>query len=127
MIRLQGGNAGVMDDPGLLPQARQQADVKSPASGFVTSMMSEKIGTAGVLLGGGRARKEDSVDPAVGIMVHKKIGDRVAAGEALCTIYYNSAERLASAAPLIEQSYTIGAAAPLQARPLVHRVIGDSD
>ncbi len=68
MIRLQGGNPDVMDNPGLLPQAQQKADVKSPASGFVTSIMSEQIGIAGVLLGGGRARKEDSVDPAVGII-----------------------------------------------------------
>jgi thymidine phosphorylase len=125
IIRLQGGNAAVMDDPGLLPQAKRQADVKSPATGFVKSIMCEQIGTAGVLLGGGRARKEDSVDPAVGIMVRKKIGDAVSAGEALCTVHYNSAERLAAAAPLIEKSYTIAAAAPLQARPLVHRVIGD--
>ena len=127
MIRLQGGNAGVMDDPGLLPQAQHKADVKSPASGFVTSIMSEQIGIAGVLLGGGRARKEDSVDPAVGIMVHKKVGDRVSAGEPLCTIYYNSAERLANAVPLIEQSYTIQATAPLQTRPLVHQIIDDKE
>jgi pyrimidine-nucleoside phosphorylase/thymidine phosphorylase len=125
MIRLQGGNAAVMDDPGLLPQAQHKAEVKSPASGFVTSIMCEQIGTAGVLLGGGRARKEDSVDPAVGIIVHKKVGDRVSAGESLCTVYYNSAERLASAAPLIEKSYSIAAAPPLQKRPLVHRIIGD--
>src|SRR4029077_13567222 len=119
MIRLQGGNAAVMEKPGLLPQAKQKAEVKSPASGFVTAMMCEQIGTAGVLLGGGRARKEDSVDPAVGIIVHKKVGDPVSAGEPLCTVYYNSAERLASAAPLIEKSYTIGDAKPLQAQPLV--------
>jgi pyrimidine-nucleoside phosphorylase/thymidine phosphorylase len=126
MIHLQGGNPVVMDDPGLLPQAKQQADVKSPASGFITSIMSEQIGTAGVILGGGRARKEDSVDPAVGIMVHKKVGDRVVAGEPLCTVYYNSAERLASATPLIEQSYAIQSAPLLQARPLIHQIIGDS-
>ncbi|HEV7521776.1 MAG TPA: thymidine phosphorylase [Candidatus Angelobacter sp.] len=125
MISLQGGNTAVMDDPGLLPQARHQADVKSPASGFVTAIMCEQIGTAGVLLGGGRARKEDSVDPAVGMMVHKKLGDRVTAGEALCTVHYNSAERLASAAPLIEKSYTIEAAGLRAKRPLVHRIIGD--
>jgi pyrimidine-nucleoside phosphorylase len=125
IIHLQGGNAAVMDNPGLLPQAKHKAEIKSPASGFVTAMMCEQIGTAGVLLGGGRARKEDSVDPAVGIMVHKKVGDQVSAGEALCTVYYNSAERLASAAPLIEKSYTIAADALLQKRPLVHRVIGD--
>jgi pyrimidine-nucleoside phosphorylase len=125
MIRLQGGNAAVMDNPGLLPQASQNADVKSPASGFVTGIMCEQIGTAGVLLGGGRARKEDSVDPAVGIMIHKKVGDQVSLGEPLCTVYYNSTERMASAAPLIEQSYTIAPAMSLKARPLVHQIIGD--
>jgi pyrimidine-nucleoside phosphorylase len=127
MIRLQGGNAAVMDNPGLLPQAQQKADVKSPASGFVTGIMCEQIGTAGVLLGGGRTRKEDSVDPAVGIMIHKKIGTPVSLGEPLCTVYYNSAERMANAAPLIEQSYTIAAASPLKSRPLVHSIIGDSN
>jgi pyrimidine-nucleoside phosphorylase len=127
MIGLQGGNAAVMENPGLLPQAKHKSEVKSPATGFITSIMCEQIGTAGVLLGGGRARKEDSVDPAVGIIVHKKLGDSVVAGEALCTVHYNSAERLASAAPLIEKSYTIGSSAPLQARPLVHRVIGDDE
>jgi pyrimidine-nucleoside phosphorylase len=126
MIRLQGGNPAVIDSPGLLPQAEHKADVKSPAAGFVTAIMCEQIGTAGVLLGGGRARKEDSVDPAVGIMVHKKVGDRVSLGEPLCTVHYNSAERLAAALPLLEQSYTIADAAPLKARPLVHRIIGDS-
>ena len=125
MIRLQGGNANVMDDPGLLPQAQHKTDVKSPSSGFVTSIMTEQIGIAGVLLGGGRTRKEDSVDHAVGILVHKKVGDPVSVGDPLCTIYYNSAERLASASPLIEQSYTIEAAAPLQMRPLVHQILGD--
>ncbi len=127
MIRLQGGNADVMDNPELLPQAQQKADIKSSASGFVTAIMSEKIGIAGVMLGGGRARKEDSVDPAVGIIVHKKVGDRVSSGDPLCTVYYNSAERLASASPLIEQSYTIQATAPLQTRPLIHQIIGDKE
>jgi thymidine phosphorylase len=125
MIRLQGGNADVIDDPGLLPQASHKADVKSTASGFVTGFMTEQIGTAGVLLGGGRAKKEDSVDPAVGIIIHKKTGDRVSAGELLCTVHYNSAERLEQAAPLIQQSYRIGPAPLLQKRPLVHRIIGE--
>jgi pyrimidine-nucleoside phosphorylase len=125
MIRLQGGNAAVMDDPGLLPQAKHQADVASPASGFVTGFMCEQIGTAGVLLGGGREKKEDSVDPAVGIIVHKKVGDKISAGEALCTVHYNAADRLERARPLIEQSYRIEASAPMQTRPLIHRIIGD--
>jgi pyrimidine-nucleoside phosphorylase len=126
MIQLQGGNADVMDNPNLLPQAQQKADIKSPAAGFVTAIMSEQIGIAGVLLGGGRAKKEDTVDPAVGIMVHKKVGDRVSTGEALCTVYYNSTERFANAAPLIEQSYTIESAAPLKTQPLIRQIIGDN-
>jgi pyrimidine-nucleoside phosphorylase/thymidine phosphorylase len=125
MIRLQGGNAAVMDDPGLLPRAKHQADVASPASGFVIGFMCEQIGTAGVLLGGGREKKEDSVDPAVGIIVHKKVGDKVSAGEALCTVHYNAAERLERARPLIEQSYRIEASPPMRSRPLIHRIIGD--
>src|SRR5947209_20051002 len=106
MIRLQGGNPAVIDDLGL-PQAKQTFDVKSPTSGFVSGFMCEQIGTANVLLGGGRAKKEDSVDPAVGIIIHKKAGDKVSAGEPLCTIHYNSAERLQQSVPLIEQSYGI--------------------
>jgi pyrimidine-nucleoside phosphorylase len=126
MIALQGGNAGVMDHPNLLPLAKYQIDVASPVSGVVTAMMVEQIGTAGVLLGGGREKKEDSVDPSVGIVVHKKLGDRVSVGEALCTVHYNAREKLERARPLIEQSYTIEAASSLQAqvRPLLGRVIG---
>jgi len=126
MIQLQGGNASVLDDPGLLPQASHRADIKSAASGFINGFMTEQIGIAGVLLGGGRAKKEDSVDPAVGIILHKKTGDQVSAGEPLCTVYYNSPERFAQAAPLIEKSYYIKPTRPTERRPLVQRIIGES-
>ncbi len=90
-------------------------------------MMCEKIGTAGVLLGGGREKKEDAVDPAVGIIVHKKLGDKVAAGEALCTVHYNSTERFERAKAMIEQGYTIesvGSTSAIRQRALVGQVIG---
>jgi pyrimidine-nucleoside phosphorylase len=125
MIRLQGGNPAIIADPGLLPRACHTAEVPSPASGQITSIVCEQVGTAGVLLGGGRSRKEDSVDPAVGIVVHKKLGDKVAAGESLCTIHYNSAERLDAAKPLILSSYTIAEQAYNPGRKLVYRMIGD--
>lgn len=125
MIGLHGGNPAVLDQPGLLPQPRCTAEILSPSSGYVSSIMCEQIGTACVLLGGGRQTKEDSVDPAVGIMVHKKLGDRVTAGEALCTVHYNSAERLENASPLILQSYTIELQPPKLERKLVYRVLGD--
>ncbi|HET9280518.1 MAG TPA: thymidine phosphorylase [Candidatus Angelobacter sp.] len=125
MIRLQGGKPAVIDDLGILPQAQNNADVKSPTLGYVTGFMTEQIGTAGVLLGGGRAKKEDSVDPAVGIIIHKKIGDRVSSDDALCTVYYNSEERFRQAEPLILQSYRIEATPLLKRRAIVHRIIGD--
>jgi pyrimidine-nucleoside phosphorylase len=123
MVGLQGGNRAVIDDPALLPRARYQSQVASATAGVVTEMMCEQIGTAGVLLGGGREKKEDAIDPAVGIIVHKKLGDKIAAGEALCTVHYNSTERFERAKPLIEQSYTIASLAGPK-RPLVGRVIG---
>jgi pyrimidine-nucleoside phosphorylase len=123
MVRVQGGDERVVDDLKRLPQARSTAKAESPADGYVTAIMTERLGTASLVLGGGREKKEDAVDPAVGLVVHKKIGDRVARGEALCTIYYNSGERLKEAQQLIENSYRIEAKQPASAGPLVRRVI----
>ena len=83
-------------------------------------MQCEQIGTACVILGGGRERKEDSVDPAVGIVLHKKVGDRVAAGEPIATIYYNAEAKAARARQLIEASCVVADAAPSTKRPLIH-------
>ena len=66
MVELQGGDSRVIDDPKRLPQARQTEKVAAAESGFLSAMNCEQIGTACVILGGGRERKEDSVDPAVG-------------------------------------------------------------
>jgi len=74
------------------------------------------------VLGGGREKKEDSVDPAVGIVLHKKVADRVSTGEPLCTIHYNSEARAAQAKKLLEESYQI-AGSPPEATRLVHQVI----
>jgi pyrimidine-nucleoside phosphorylase len=125
IVRLQGGDAAVVDDPGRLPRARHTVDVPSPASGYVASTQCELLGVACVVLGGGREKKEDSIDPAVGLVFHKKVGDAVSHGEPLCTIYYNSEARLAEARGLVEESYRIEPSAPQRLRPLVHRVIGE--
>jgi pyrimidine-nucleoside phosphorylase len=122
MVKLQGGDVRVVDDPSLLPRARHSLSIRSPKSGYVGAIRCEDVGTACVILGGGREKKEDSVDPAVGIILHKKVHDRVAAGEALCTLIYNSEARAARAKTLIEQSYEITDAAPAP-RKLVHRII----
>jgi thymidine phosphorylase len=80
------------------------------------------MGVAGVMLGGGRFTIDDSVDPAVGIVLHKKVGDPVAAGEALCMVHYNLPERFSEAMPIIVAAYSIGAQKP-QERSLVQKVI----
>jgi thymidine phosphorylase len=126
MVELQGGDARAIDDAKRLPHAQHTLQVSSAKAGYLASMQCEQIGTACVILGGGRERKEDSVDPAVGIVLHKKVGDRVAAGEPLATIYYNAEARTARARQLIEASCVVRDAAPSTKRPLIHRVIGKS-
>jgi len=125
MVELQGGDARVIDDPGRLPRAKHTLDVAAQCSGYVAAIECEAVGTACVVLGGGREKKEDSVDSAVGMILHKKVGDRVTTGEPLCVIHYNSESRAQRAKSLLEKSYRIADAPPEQARPLVHRVIGE--
>jgi pyrimidine-nucleoside phosphorylase len=126
MVALQGGDARVVDDPKLLPQAKQKMDVVSAKAGYVTAIQCERAGTACVILGGGRERKEDSVDPAVGFVLHKKVGDSVSSGESLCTLHYNSEALGARAKAMLLESFEIGSAPPKHKRPLVHRVITKS-
>jgi thymidine phosphorylase len=77
-----------------------------------------------VVLGGGRERKEDSVDPTVGIVLHKKVGDAVSAGEPLATLHYNAETRAVRARQMMEESFQIGDSPGHEKRPLIHRVIG---
>ena len=123
IIRLQGGDASVVDAPERLPRARHTFDVPSDGEGYVIATECEQFGTACVALGGGRAKKEDGIDPAVGLIVHRKIGDFVARGEALCTLHYNDAGRLDEARHLVETAYRF-APEPPSPRPLVRRVLG---
>jgi pyrimidine-nucleoside phosphorylase len=123
MIEMQGGDISVIDDPSRLPSAEHRVDVSSLQAGYVTSIACEQVGTACVILGGGRERKEDSIDPAVGIVVHKKIGDIVSVGEALCTIHCHSDAQGARAKQLLQESYQISSVPPARKQPLIHRVI----
>jgi pyrimidine-nucleoside phosphorylase len=126
MTALQGGDPAAIEDPARLPSAKYGSDISSTRAGYVSAIRCEQIGTASVVLGGGRERKEDCVDPAVGIVLYKKVGDRVSAGEPLCTLRYNSESRAAHARKLIEQSYQVTDAPPTPRR-LVHRVIGQAN
>ncbi len=85
----QGGNGEVVDDVSLLPQAAYEIEVPAKQSGFVSRIVADEIGIASMLLGAGRATKEDTIDLAVGLMLRKKVGDKVEEGESLVTIYSN--------------------------------------
>jgi pyrimidine-nucleoside phosphorylase len=123
VIRLQGGDPRVVDEPGRLPRAKSEQHVTSHRGGYVTAIRCEQIGVASMMLGGGREKMEDKIDPAVGLIIEKKVGDSVKAGETLCTIRYNSEARLREAAALLARSFEIGAQPPI-AQPLVRKIIG---
>jgi len=126
MVELQGADPRVVDDVKKLPQARHTMQVAGRTTGYIASMQCEQIGNACVILGGGRERKEDTVDPSVGIVLHKKVGDHVAAGEPLATIYYNAEARAERARELIVESCQISETVPSSQRPLIHQVITKS-
>jgi thymidine phosphorylase len=124
IIKQQGGDARVVDDPKRLARATHTLDVVSGADGYVSATQCEQLGVACVVLGGGREKKEDAIDPAVGLVFHKRIGDGVRRGEPLCTLHYNSDARLDEARRLVETAYKISPRPPAAGRALVGRVIG---
>jgi thymidine phosphorylase len=126
VIRLQGGDPRVVDDPARLPRARNTFEVTSPESGYIAAIQCDHLGVACNVLGGGRETKEDTIDPAVGLWFHKKIGDRVEKDERLTTIHYNTETRLAEAKELIQEGYRIANEAPREKSKLIRKVIGAS-
>jgi len=88
-LQNQGGDSSVTDNPEKLPQAAYKIDVPAKEAGVVSEIVADQIGVAAMLLGAGRATKEDKIDLAVGIMLRKKVGDAVEKGEPLVTLYAN--------------------------------------
>lgn len=120
MIVAQGGDPRVIEDPTLMPQAKYHFELPAPQAGYVTKMTADEIGIAAMLLGGGRQAKTDVIDYAVGIELHKKVGDAVAEGESLLTIHSNTTD-VANIKELLYNNIEIGTdAQPIQ---LVHKII----
>lgn len=108
MVEAQGGDPGVIDDPARLPQARLRETLKAPTEGYVRSLDARPLGLAAVELGAGRARRDERVDPAVGLLLRKKVGDKVAQGEPLLELLANDEGRLARARKLCSGAFMIG-------------------
>ncbi len=108
----------MVDDTGRLPQARHVHHVKATRSGYLQSLDALLVGRTAVALGAGRDKKADQVDLSAGILLHKKPGDQVAAGDTLLELRYNDESRLSAAVALATQAAVIGDQAPAEA-PLV--------
>lgn len=105
-IEAQNGDASIVDDPSKLPAAKHLIEVKAAKAGTVSSIVADKIGTAAMLLGAGRATKESEIDLAVGIVLNKKISDKVEAGESLAILHANS-EDVQNVIDMVLGAYTI--------------------
>ncbi|HEV3163429.1 MAG TPA: thymidine phosphorylase [Isosphaeraceae bacterium] len=114
----QGGDPRVIDDPRLFPAPKRRIDLPAPRSGVVQSLLARPIGHATMLLGAGRAKVASVIDPAVGVILHKKIGDNVTHGEPLCTLLVNDESALDKARSMILGAYTIGDQ-PVSPEPLI--------
>ena len=111
VIAAQDGDPAVTEDRTMLPVAPQRHELLAPATGVVTRCDARDIGVAGVRLGAGRERKEDTVDPGVSISIHAKIGDSVTAGQPIATVLYREEERLQRALSLLEGAWDVGESA----------------
>ncbi|MFQ5662948.1 MAG: thymidine phosphorylase, partial [Terriglobia bacterium] len=122
IIACQGGDPRVVDDPARLPQARQRQPWAARASGYLVRINAEQIGWAAMAVGAGRQRLEDTIDPAVGLVMHKKVGDPVEAGELLATLHFNHAEKRAEADRRLQEAFTLAPTLP-QPTPLILQVL----
>ncbi len=121
-IGRQGGDVRYLKDTSLFPKCSCVYEVKATESGYIQSMDAEQIGLCSVLLGAGRATKEESIDPAAGIILNKKIGAPVNKGDVLCTLYTNREAVIPTAEQQYIQAVRIGAEAP-EEEPLIYDII----
>ena len=123
VIAAQGGNPQVLDRFELLPNATGAREISSPRAGYISAIDAEYIGQASSMIGAGRDTKEDSIDPAVGVILEVKVGQKVDAGGVLCRLYYTREDNVDEAAQLVEDAFRIASTAP-ESRELILEVVG---
>ena len=121
-VAAQGGDTSVIDDPTKWDTAQHRVQVRCEQDGYITAINAEAVGSIAVLLGAGRATKEDVIDHAAGIILHKNTGDRVQKGDVLCTLYTNREPALEAATRRFLDAVTIGNTAPPK-NPLIYEVV----
>src|SRR5450432_526706 len=123
VVQAQGGDPKSLDKFEMLPNATGMREITSPRAGYVTAIDAEGVGSASGLMGASRDKKEDKIDPAVGLILEAKVGDKVEAGSVLCRLYYTKEERVDDAADLVEDAFRISSQKP-ESRELILEVVG---
>ena len=123
VVKAQGGDPKSLDKFELLPNATGMREISSPRAGYVTAIDAGGIGSASGLMGAGRDKKEDTIDPAVGVILEAKVGDKVEAGSVLCRLYYTKEDRVDDAAGVVEDAFRISSQKP-EAREPILEVVG---
>ncbi|MCI6528497.1 MAG: pyrimidine-nucleoside phosphorylase [Oscillospiraceae bacterium] len=121
-IAAQGGDAAVLDNVSLLPQASVQYELKAPQAGYIHHMDAQKIGESSAILGAGRKTKDDVIDPAAGIVLKEKTGAKVEQGQTLAVLHTDRPETLADAERVFLEAIRWGADAPA-AQPLIYGIV----
>ena len=124
MIHELGGDEKLLTLDGMdkLCAVKRLVPITADQAGYIVGMQAELIGRAAQVLGAGRATKEDVIDPAVGLIMHKRVGDKVEKGEAFCTLYVNDEKNLDDAIATMREAITIGAK-PEHVAPMVYAVV----
>ncbi len=122
VIAAQGGNPQVLDRFDLLPNATGAQEITTARGGYISGIDAELIGQASAMIGAGRNTKEDAIDPAVGVILEVKVGQKIEAGSILCRLYYTAEDHLEEAAELVEDAFRISQQ-PVEERDLILEVV----
>ena len=122
MVEAQGGDSRAVYDFSLLPDAAYKREVPSQEGGYVEHIEADDVGLVSMHLGGGRVTKESAIDLSVGVVLHKKVGDRVEPGESLATIHASSEEKAARAEELLRACYTLSPY-PVEKAPFIKNIV----
>ncbi|MCR5135995.1 MAG: pyrimidine-nucleoside phosphorylase [Oscillospiraceae bacterium] len=124
MVEAQGGDPEALRHPGRLPQAAYRYEVPSRVTGTVSRIHAEAVGLVSMKLGGGRATKTDTIDPAVGVVLQRKLGDPVQAGDSLATVYASDPDRGAEAVALLHDCFEFSDG-PVARPPFIRKIVRD--
>ncbi len=125
LVMMQGGDISYIKNPGKYPESKFTVEIKSTSSGYIDSIDALEIGFISVMVGAGRMKVEDKIDPKAGIILTKKVGDFVENGEILAKIFSDRHEIIHQATTRLEKAYSI-VSKPSTSRPLIHGMIDEN-